>query len=294
MENQNLKTKFIRRNKLVWDKVRHHRYIYSIPHPDNIYKKGFCNIRCKNQDMIDSIELNIDHKSIAIVNNDDGLIFQKLRDLLNISDESIVPCLGSNNFIPFLKNGNVRLFVDVNDLVICDMMDTILTYDEVEISDSSIVPLYQYPADTNIYSKIMTSVMYAYRYITNFNSNNQICHNIKCIIPTVEFTSTELGGFNKAKIKLNFSDGVNTLLIYTPNNKVIDQYLQINGYNIIDTTADIQNQFTVIKLNSNHINNRDTNVLCLELHNVTHQAIYIYAMCTKIINIKDGMISCIE
>ena len=299
MENQNNKTKFIRQNKLVWDKVRDKRYIYSIPNPTNIYKTGFCNFRCNSQYMIDSIELNINHKCIAIIHNHDGLVFQKLRDILKISDETIIPCLGNNNFIPFFNNCNVRLFVDVNNLVIRDRMDGIFTYDDVEIDDN-IVPLYQCIHDsTNFYSNIMTNIMYMFRYITDIISfkSNKVMTNFKFNVSTVDFTGAEAYfsdqiNITGAKYKLNFSDNVNTILVYTPNNKVIKQYLTANGY-LIHTISDIQNQFTIIKL-KNNLNKNDCKILHISLENSVNQPVYIYGIRSTMLKINNGIIESVK
>lgn len=278
----NFKTKFIREIELKFtggtiDKYR--KVSFEIPKPENIYKKGFCNIRCNHQELIDEIELDIGGWCTLRQYNTDCLIFPKLRQIMNITDSNLIPCFQTNEFFPYLEINTAEIRVRFNNLVNDNNIDDIIfTCDEMVIDDDNLIPTFQYYSTTKMNECI--------------SANPKFTPSIRYKITFLEFPGGEIYGIHPlAKYKLNFNN-IYTIVIYTPNNKVSYQRLQIDGYNVDNTAIDIQYQFTTIQLKES-IYVETCAILDLKLENVKQQEIYIYNIGNDFIEINNGSIKCI-
>ena len=124
-----------------------HRVSYTIiPHNNNnmahIHKRGYRNIRCNYDYLIDNIELEIAGYCIHKIDNTNGEIFPQIRRILNIQDNTIIPLLPNNKYLPFFDLATTRLVVsfrDTNEFNLVDKEDIMITYDEVEIDMRQII-----------------------------------------------------------------------------------------------------------------------------------------------------------
>jgi hypothetical protein len=211
---------------------------YTINCPNLFYKRGFCNIRCSFQHTIDSMELiRCDcfgkEQKISKIWNPNGVVFEQLRKIYKISDQSIVPLI-TEKIVPYLENSHYKIIINYNQSTdLKDIDDIILSYEMVELDEGKFVP-FQYSLDMH-------------RIIENNQDHadmKNIIHEFDYVAPRIEYTGSEVILNKKSIYRLNYYGYVQSILIYTPNNSVLNAICEI--------TVDYYNKFVLpVEIHSN-------------------------------------------
>lgn len=127
--------KYIRTVNMITE-TNTHSARYKINKPEKFYKQGFCNIRATHQNLIEKIEFYIGEKIITSVLNPDGKLLPCLRTIVNINNDTVVPFLTTEKFIPYFTNYNAEINIYFkDDAEIIEINKVVLTYDEIEMRD---------------------------------------------------------------------------------------------------------------------------------------------------------------
>ena len=263
---------------------------FSIESDVVIDKRGYCNFRCNNCDLIESIDFIVGGSRIDRVFNADGKLFPKLREMLGINDSTVIPFLPTYCFIPYFDYKTAEICVEVKREYDDETTKCLtITYDEVKIDDNNLLLIAQF---CDINKKLFPGELY--------NSNIKIIPMVELSLPSVEFTGEDdVSQCTSAKFKLGFRNFLHTVLVYTPNNTVKshtltahNKYEQQNIMTNIDTSTEIY----AIKLEEiiNSVNYPDT-VLTLDFENANDdQKIYIYGIGKSNYRILNGFIYRLE
>lgn len=217
---------------------------YIIKVPNLFYKLGIRNFRSAFQHTIESIELNIRYLDycneiqISKIYNQDGVIFEKLRNIYGIMDSSIIPII-SEKFIPYIENIEYVIIINYNKSDDLNVIDNIgLSYEVVKI-DNDLFASFQYKNNID-------------RIIENNSEIKNVISKLEYLTPRIEYTGSECTYSNKGIYKLCFYGYLQQLLIYNPNpnDKIIDVKYKI----ILDTNKEYwlpcnfisDNQFTLV------------------------------------------------
>jgi len=201
---------------------------------DVVNNRGYCNFRFSNCDLIESVALEIGNISLVQVHNSDGKILHKLRDILGIVDNTVLPFLPKDAPIPFLDLYECCIHIELNNKTKnVDLLS--LTYDEIEF-DSDLYILAQY----NDVSKIKHLPLNKY--------SAKLVPILEFYMLSIFFTGAE-STMNK-NIVYNICDPniVNTILVYTPNNNIESYNVRLDGKEIL-TSITTQGEFSIIKIN---------------------------------------------
>jgi hypothetical protein len=210
--------------------------------PSTIDNRGYRNIRCQNSDKIECIKWNVKGARIAKVDNTDGKMFAKFREILEIADQTIIPFLPVNYYVPYLELCETEIHIEFNDDAEDELMNNFtVTYDEVEIDSENLLLLAQY---ANI-NKFIPSL---------YKHNIQVIPMLQYTASDVVFTGEEYVGTYATcahTFKLYFNDILETILIYTQNNSVTSHSLLSDdrySERDISTVATMDGEFLTIKL----------------------------------------------
>lgn len=267
------------------------RAYYKLEPDGDIHKKGYCNISCSSCELIDNIELVIGGNMITRVHNHDNVVFEKIRQHLGIFNKNIIPLFPTNTFVPFLEKNYTEICVIFSRPVSSEIVNNLLTYDEVVISNDDIMLSAQF-ANSKEYSALQ---------------NNKIISELKITVPKLYYTGDDLCNTKyRSKILLNtYSlDSVKQFIIYTPNNLIKD----INFYktklhmpNInIDINATLEKNFTTVQTNENFDDQKmhyflnmywDKSITDKQDNSETEQIVSIFGLGSRQLTFTNGMIA---
>lgn len=217
---------------------------YTIDCPNLFYKRGFCNIRCLFQHTISSIELILfdsegTEQIISKIYNPNGVVFEQLRKIYKISEQSIVPLI-AEKMVPYLENSQYKINIQYNESSDLDDIDNIqLSYEIVELNEDKFVP-FQYSID-------MGRIMFNNQHHDDIKN---IVHELAYLVPRVEYAGTESTYSERCMYKLNFYGYIQSILIYTHNNSVVNARCEIiidnNNKFILPVEIHYNGEYTVM------------------------------------------------
>ena len=283
--------KFITNNEIYKNlKIRHkHQFLpypsgvpgvrkkqcYTIDCPNLFYKRGFCNIRCLFQHTIYSIELILcdsqgKEQKISKIDNPRGVVFEQLRKIYKISDQSIVPLI-AEKIVPYLENSHYRINIQYNESSDLKDIDNIqLSYEIVELNEDKFVP-FQYSID-------MGRIMFNNQ---DHDDIKNILHELEYLVPRVEYTGTEATQSGKSMYRLNFYGYIQSILIYTHNNSVVNASCEIivdnNNKFVLPVEIHYNGEYTVMNfLPSNDIDLPTIKKYCINASlNIISMCLYL-------------------
>jgi len=173
---------------------------------DTIYNRGFMHIRCDYQYLIESIELEIGNQQIFRVENPNGLIFPILREMVGCDDDGIIPCFGSDNFIPYLYNETARIQIQFK-----------LTFDDIELTEQMLNLTYE---EVEIMNDDVANVFQGVFYTKLINSSPKVISMLEFTTPCIETNDKIITVCAHNKFKLNFNLITKSILVYVTNNSI--------------------------------------------------------------------------
>lgn len=219
------------------------KIIYTLKKPLLLYKCGFTNIRCNNQNLIKSIKLTMDKNdyfSLKLINIGNYL-FSFLRQNYNIEDNLIIPLI-TDKMIPFLEEIDFKIKIIFNCSVNIDKLaDFLFEYDIVEIDKEDFFMTFQFDCEIK---KIISS-----------NSGHACTQNIitklKYLVSGIKHMDTINISHQLMRLFIGNADHsiIEKILISTPNNTITSIHCEI----ILDNSETLQFPIIITKYRNDFI-----------------------------------------